>query len=197
MYDQSCIALTGCCVNLQEHPEIEWYLWIDSDTMIINPTFEMPLKKFKGKDLIIWGNETALLEGDGRNGTASSQQRLPKRPVTTALPFNCSSRCSALACVRIPQLCSQMAGSVGRAAAPGVHCCVTPVEQAARVMSPGYARMSESSMCACRHELRRHAVPENALDGGVPDQGCSAGQDTGARAGQGTRSWRLCLQTSL
>lgn len=36
--------------------------------MIINPTFEMPLRKFKGKDLIIWGNETALLEGDGRNG---------------------------------------------------------------------------------------------------------------------------------
>ena len=55
---------------LQEHPEIEWFLWIDSDTMIINPTFEMPLRKFKGKDLIIWGNETALLEGDGRNGTA-------------------------------------------------------------------------------------------------------------------------------
>ena len=94
-----------CCVSLQEHPEIEWYLWIDSDTMIINPTFEMPLKKFKGKDLIIWGNETALLEGDGRNGTASSQQRLPKRPVTTSLPLNCSSRCSALACVQQP--CSQ------------------------------------------------------------------------------------------
>ena len=55
--------------SLQEHPEIEWFLWIDSDTMIINPTFEMPLRKFKGKDLIIWGNETALLEGDGRNGT--------------------------------------------------------------------------------------------------------------------------------
>jgi hypothetical protein len=40
--------------------------------MIINPTFQMPLHKFKGKDLIIWGNETALLEGDGRNGIAPS-----------------------------------------------------------------------------------------------------------------------------
>ena len=65
-----------CCVSLQEHPEIEWYLWIDSDTMIINPTFEMPLKKFKGKDLIIWGNETALLEGDGLRGTAFSRTSL-------------------------------------------------------------------------------------------------------------------------
>ena len=89
---------------LQEHPEIEWYLWIDSDTMIINPTFEMPLKKFKGKDLIIWGNETALLEGDGRNGTAYSQQHLSQRPVTTSSPLKCSSHCRALA--RIPQLCN-------------------------------------------------------------------------------------------
>ena len=59
--------------GVQEHPETEWYLWIDSDTMIINPTFQMPLNKFKGKDLVIWGNETALLEGDGRNGTAQSR----------------------------------------------------------------------------------------------------------------------------
>lgn len=61
-------ALRDDALPVQEHPEIEWYLWIDSDTMIINPTFEMPLRKFKGKDLVIWGNETALLEGDGRNG---------------------------------------------------------------------------------------------------------------------------------
>ena len=72
----ACRLLTVCCVSLQEHPEIEWYLWIDSDTMIINPTFEMPLKKFKGKDLIIWGNETALLEGDGLRGTAFSRTSL-------------------------------------------------------------------------------------------------------------------------
>ena len=53
---------------LQEHPDTEWFMWIDSDTMIINPTFQLPLNKFAGKDLIIWGNETALLAGDGRSG---------------------------------------------------------------------------------------------------------------------------------
>lgn len=63
-----------------EHPEIEWYLWIDSDTMIINPTFEMPLRKFKGKDLVIWGNETALLEGDGRNGMNSGVMLFRRTP---------------------------------------------------------------------------------------------------------------------
>lgn len=43
-------------------------MWIDSDTMIINPAFQLPLNKFAGKDLVIWGNETALLSGDGRSG---------------------------------------------------------------------------------------------------------------------------------
>jgi hypothetical protein len=46
-------------------------MWIDSDTMIINPTFNLPFAKFKGKDLVIWGNETALLAGNGRSGAAS------------------------------------------------------------------------------------------------------------------------------
>ena len=55
-------------VVLQENPETEWFMWIDSDTMIINPTFNLPFAKFKGKDLVIWGNETALLAGNGRSG---------------------------------------------------------------------------------------------------------------------------------
>ncbi len=46
-------------------------MWIDSDTMIINPTFQLPLNKFAGKDLVIWGNETALLAGDGKSGVYS------------------------------------------------------------------------------------------------------------------------------
>ena len=73
---------------LQEHPEVEWYLWIDSDTMIINPTFEMPLRKFKGKDLVIWGNETALLEGDGRNGGALAVPPTLHSTLSAALLLN-------------------------------------------------------------------------------------------------------------
>lgn len=52
----------------QDYPDTEWYMWIDSDTMIINPIFNLPFGKFKGKDLVIWGNETALLAGNGRSG---------------------------------------------------------------------------------------------------------------------------------
>ena len=57
--------------------------------MIINPTFEMPLRKFKGKDLIIWGNETALLEGDGRNGT----------DLSSPLSASCINPCKGCACM--------------------------------------------------------------------------------------------------
>ena len=121
------IALTGCCVNLQEHPEIEWYLWIDSDTMIINPTFEMPLKKFKGKDLIIWGNETALLEGDGRNGTATSQQHLSQAPCHNTIA---SQSQQPLQCIGPhPAAVQWMADSVGSATAQ--ESCCEALKQAA------------------------------------------------------------------
>lgn len=55
-------------------------MWIDSDTMIINPTFQLPFNKFVGKDLIIWGNETALLSGDGRSGAHAFP--LPPPPIS-------------------------------------------------------------------------------------------------------------------
>lgn len=68
-------------------------MWIDSDTMIINPTFQLPFNKFAGKDLIIWGNETALLAGDGRSGIMHRSELLYSLKMTTledyhrALPY--------------------------------------------------------------------------------------------------------------
>ena len=46
-------------------------MWIDSDTMIIDVSFLLPFQRFKGKDLVIWGNETRLALGDGRRGINS------------------------------------------------------------------------------------------------------------------------------
>lgn len=54
---------------MDDYPDVEWYLWIDSDAMIIDVNFLLPFQRFKGKDLIIWGNETRLALGDGRRGT--------------------------------------------------------------------------------------------------------------------------------
>lgn len=53
---------------MNDFPDAEWYLWIDSDTIIIDVAFTLPFWNYNGKDLVIWGNETKLLEGDGRHG---------------------------------------------------------------------------------------------------------------------------------
>jgi hypothetical protein len=68
LYMSRCPTIDGDIHASQEHPEVEWFMWIDSDTMVINPTFELPFHKYKGRDLVIWGNETALLAGDGLKG---------------------------------------------------------------------------------------------------------------------------------
>lgn len=57
--------------TFDDYPTADWYLWIDSDTMIIDVNFLLPFQRFKGKDLIIWGNETRLALGDGRRGINS------------------------------------------------------------------------------------------------------------------------------
>ena len=84
---------------MQEYPETDWYLWIDSDTMIINPTFNLPLHKFAGKDLVIWGNETALLAGDGRSGARS--------PLAAAWMWTCAALQTFLLCGRTQRVCSR------------------------------------------------------------------------------------------
>lgn len=84
---QGKLGIEKLCCSVQEHPETEWFMWIDSDTMIINPTFELPFSKFKGKDLIIWGNETALLAGDGLKGGDRSRCLCLCSEVYTKRPY--------------------------------------------------------------------------------------------------------------
>ncbi|XP_016487207.1 putative xyloglucan 6-xylosyltransferase 5 [Nicotiana tabacum] len=44
------------------HPEIEWIWWMDSDAMFTDMTFEIPLSKYDGKNLIIHGYPELLNE---------------------------------------------------------------------------------------------------------------------------------------
>ncbi len=64
----------------QDHPSAEWYMWIDSDAMIVDPAFEIPFHKFGGKDLVAWGNEERLRAGDALAGACGPQWgcRLPR-----------------------------------------------------------------------------------------------------------------------
>ncbi len=43
-------------------------MWIDSDAMIVDPTFEIPFHTFGGKDLVAWGNEAELRAGNALAG---------------------------------------------------------------------------------------------------------------------------------
>ena len=53
---------------MQEFPTAEWYMWVDSDAMIVDPTFEIPFHDFGGKDLVAWGNEEQLRAGNALAG---------------------------------------------------------------------------------------------------------------------------------
>ena len=66
-------VLTLACI--QDRPDAEWYLWIDSDTVIIDVAFTLPFQEYAGSDLVIWGNETRLMAGDGRHGEHSGCSR--------------------------------------------------------------------------------------------------------------------------
>ena len=111
----------------QEYPDTDWYLWIDSDTMIINPTFNLPLHKLKGKDLVIWGNETALLAGDGRSGALKS---LLGRAVAWPLGQGC----------RMASWAGLSQGLLGRLLRGPVACCLPrQVHQPASAYSTGCA----------------------------------------------------------
>ena len=67
----SSIPLGTILKTFDDHPDADWYMWVDSDTMIIDVSFLLPFQRFKGKDLVIWGNETRLALGDGRRGINS------------------------------------------------------------------------------------------------------------------------------
>ena len=57
--------------TFEDYPNADWFFWVDSDTMVIDVNFVLPWNRFKGKDLVIWGNETRLALGDGRRGINS------------------------------------------------------------------------------------------------------------------------------
>ena len=94
---------------MQEFPTAEWYMWVDSDAMIVDPTFEIPFNEFGGKDLVAWGNEEQLRAG---NALAGAPQRLHARPCAHGCHARARSRCMGSArrpCQSAPTaLCSAL-----------------------------------------------------------------------------------------
>jgi len=46
----------------------EWIMWMDSDTLLFNSSVLPRFKKYKGKDLVVWGQEELLKKGDLNQG---------------------------------------------------------------------------------------------------------------------------------
>lgn len=44
------------------HPDVEWIWWMDSDAIFTDMTFEMPMDKYEGKNLIVHGFHNLLFE---------------------------------------------------------------------------------------------------------------------------------------
>ena len=42
----------------------EWLLWVDMDVLLVDMAFNMPLNKYLGQDLVLWGNAQHLAAGD-------------------------------------------------------------------------------------------------------------------------------------
>ena len=56
--------------TLDETPasEAEWILWIDIDTVMPDISVLPRFEAYEGADLVVWGNEAKILEGDMNGG---------------------------------------------------------------------------------------------------------------------------------
>ena len=43
--------------NMADRPDVEWFLWLDTDTLVTDLSFEIPFDKYRGFDMVFSGNE--------------------------------------------------------------------------------------------------------------------------------------------
>ncbi len=72
-----CLATTAAAAwinKVLEETELEWLLWVDLDTVIIDASFVFPFKRFRDADLVVYGDEDGTRAGDPAEGQAVSCQ---------------------------------------------------------------------------------------------------------------------------
>lgn len=45
---------------MKSRPDVEWLLWMDSDAVFTNMTFQLPLHKYKDHNLVVQGYDDLL-----------------------------------------------------------------------------------------------------------------------------------------
>jgi len=47
---------------MRARPDVEWLLWMDSDAVFTNMTFQFPLEKYKDHNMVLQGDDTLFKE---------------------------------------------------------------------------------------------------------------------------------------
>ncbi|CAM6093447.1 unnamed protein product [Calypogeia fissa] len=55
LFDSFWVKLPTIRTLMLSHPEIEWFFWVDSDTIFTDMLFEPPWKTYDGHNMIMWG----------------------------------------------------------------------------------------------------------------------------------------------
>eukprot|EP00891_Asterochloris_glomerata_P009694 jgi/Astpho2/9694/fgenesh1_pg.00149_%23_4_t len=63
-----------------EETELEWLLWVDLDTVIIDASFVFPFKRFRDADLVVYGDEDGTRAGDPAEGLNSGMMLIRNSP---------------------------------------------------------------------------------------------------------------------
>lgn len=62
---------------MRARPDVEWILWMDSDTVFTNMTFQFPLDKYKDYNMVMQGYDNMLFEEKNWLGINTGQNSLP------------------------------------------------------------------------------------------------------------------------
>jgi hypothetical protein len=72
----------------------EWILWVDMDIILADTTFNFPFSDYIGKDVVIWGDQEYITQGDPRRGANPSPFANP--PLDHHTSMSSTSRCPGL-----------------------------------------------------------------------------------------------------
>lgn len=69
------IAVLQMLADKYSETEVGWFLWVDSDTLILDMDRPLPLERYEGKDIVVWGCSPDML--DNYNALGAKKKGYP------------------------------------------------------------------------------------------------------------------------
>lgn len=63
------IAVLQMVADKYSESEVGWFLWVDSDTLILDMDRPLPVERYEGRDIVVWGCSPDLLDNYNALGT--------------------------------------------------------------------------------------------------------------------------------